>query len=536
MNESKAGRWLGGRGFYFFDTAAVLLLTTFMAAHSVPGPKLQLGPDTTVIEAPLRSDGTPDYVAALDAMMSEGVSDENNAAPLLLRVWGDNEDEQISNKLLQRLGMTREDLQSDARMVPWDQWLKDNVEPPKGFEGEAGSSYEMPGETISAADWYAMNLQIVQQVLLERGLVNPYLEGYVAAHGKSFELLEQASRRPRMYIPLMASFGDHQVLTAMLGSSNMGSTFDSANLLRGRALLGLSKSDTAAAWKDILIMLRLARHQSQSPSLIALLIAYANSGMGNQMGMDILARKQLPPRLGREVLKELQQLPPVGDLKQTLDKGERFFGLDAALGTYRGMSRIPPQYDINIILRNLNQSYDELVAIAGIDRVKEPAAYQSAVAQHEKRMLQSRARMPHVYGPVYAVGGVFGRKHASEAIGAIFSNLLIPAIYGTEESVNREQVTYKLMLTGLALSIYKAERGNYPESLDKLVPDLLSEVPVDDFSGKPLIYKLADDKTGYLLYSVGPNGQDDGGKRTFDTDEDDIVLQVPPPPPEDAAE
>ena len=46
-----------------------------------------------------------------------------------------------------------------------------------------------------------------------------------------------------------------------------------------------------------------------------------------------------------------------------------------------------------------------------------------------------------------------------------------------------------------------------PESLSELVPEFLSQVPKDDFDGKPFRY-LPDKK---LIYSVGPDLKDDGG-------------------------
>ena len=68
-----------------------------------------------------------------------------------------------------------------------------------------------------------------------------------------------------------------------------------------------------------------------------------------------------------------------------------------------------------------------------------------------------------------------------------------------------------LLVTTLALRSYHAEQGNYPETLAALVPATLSRVPEDPFAREGrLRYRRTDD--GYLLYSVGPDGKDDGGK------------------------
>jgi hypothetical protein len=83
-----------------------------------------------------------------------------------------------------------------------------------------------------------------------------------------------------------------------------------------------------------------------------------------------------------------------------------------------------------------------------------------------------------------------------------------------------------LVQLGLALTAYHADIGSYPATLDALVPKYCSEVPLDRFTAKPLRYLPRAD--GYLLYSVGDNATDDGG-RTSDAQPrgDDIVLEIP---------
>jgi len=59
-----------------------------------------------------------------------------------------------------------------------------------------------------------------------------------------------------------------------------------------------------------------------------------------------------------------------------------------------------------------------------------------------------------------------------------------------------------------ALKLYKLRHGSYPETLDKLAPEIIPAVPLNPFSDKPFIYRV--DKDGELfLYSVGVDLQDD---------------------------
>jgi hypothetical protein len=61
-----------------------------------------------------------------------------------------------------------------------------------------------------------------------------------------------------------------------------------------------------------------------------------------------------------------------------------------------------------------------------------------------------------------------------------------------------------------ALGEYHRRNGQYPERLDQLVPDFLPRLPIDYADRKTLRYRRTGDT--YILYSVGVNGVDDGGK------------------------
>ena len=68
----------------------------------------------------------------------------------------------------------------------------------------------------------------------------------------------------------------------------------------------------------------------------------------------------------------------------------------------------------------------------------------------------------------------------------------------------------RALLTALALQAFVKDNAHYPEKLDELRGKYLQEVPSDPFGADtPLIYRRKGES--YLLYSVGPNGVDDGG-------------------------
>jgi hypothetical protein len=67
-----------------------------------------------------------------------------------------------------------------------------------------------------------------------------------------------------------------------------------------------------------------------------------------------------------------------------------------------------------------------------------------------------------------------------------------------------------LTVTAIALERFHLNHGEYPQNLSALVPEFLTSVPRDPVDGQPLRYRR-DDDGGFLLYSIGEDGLDNGG-------------------------
>ena len=74
----------------------------------------------------------------------------------------------------------------------------------------------------------------------------------------------------------------------------------------------------------------------------------------------------------------------------------------------------------------------------------------------------------------------------------------------------RDLVGDQMLMMRLALHAYQLENGAYPPKLNVLVPNYVNAIPADPFGGgEALRYKISG-KT-YVLWSIGPDGKDDGG-------------------------
>ena len=92
----------------------------------------------------------------------------------------------------------------------------------------------------------------------------------------------------------------------------------------------------------------------------------------------------------------------------------------------------------------------------------------------------------------------------------------------------------RLRLTKLAFALveYRADHGRYPAKLADLVPKYVKRVPKDIFNNDGDLHYSRKDG-GCLLYSVGSNGKDDGGKsyddRKNNEDWDDLTVRMSAP-------
>jgi len=120
------------------------------------------------------------------------------------------------------------------------------------------------------------------------------------------------------------------------------------------------------------------------------------------------------------------------------------------------------------------------------------------------------------------------RQAVSQRLGHAFVALLLPAISSVASLEDRGQMQFQLVGIGFALAAYRADHNSYPAKLAEMVPKYLATVPPDIFAAAGLHYTQQGE--GYLLYSVGPNGKDDGGKGYEDfkagEDWDDLAIRV----------
>jgi hypothetical protein len=92
----------------------------------------------------------------------------------------------------------------------------------------------------------------------------------------------------------------------------------------------------------------------------------------------------------------------------------------------------------------------------------------------------------------------------------VFSRMLLPGLGSFHIRVADQTALARVAATSLAIERFRLAHTNaLPQSLEQLVPTCCKAVPADPYDGQPLRYKMHG--ASYVVYSVGSDGQDDGG-------------------------
>jgi hypothetical protein len=495
-----------------------------------PGLNVTISKETTFITEPLREDGYPDYVRYIEERLRKGATSENNATVLLLRVFGPREiSEQHRSEFFKRLGIEPLPAEGDY-LVDWATYSqrfssKDWLPVPAGLQQTGREYFESLDIVAGERPWTAKDF--------------PALADWLRAHDKHIDQLVAASKRPRMYSPLITS-DEAQTLVAMLLPVAQNNR-QAARALVTRAMYRAGNGDFEAAVEDLVACQRLARLSAQGFSLIESLIGLAMNQMALHAEATLVAEDKWTASQRAMLRKQLEQLPPMRSMADAIDQGERLVYVDIVSRMARGLTRaieelgqgkfsaiehamsdatVGRAMDWDIVLKTGNEWYDRVVAIAGIADRKEQLKRFRKFDQDLKALAQAPSSPKLVFGAILAPRATVSQQFANRLL-----LVLLPAMGAAIDAERRNETIQGLVTLGLALADYRDEHKRFPDTLDQLAPKYLDKVPLDSMWGEPFVYKKVDE--GYVLYGRGRNGQDDGGSISDSGDgPEDLVIAV----------
>jgi hypothetical protein len=168
-------------------------------------------------------------------------------------------------------------------------------------------------------------------------------------------------------------------------------------------------------------------------------------------------------------------------------------------------------------MRMGNERHDRLVAAMSKPTRKERDAAIADFDNDVRKVATDVKDLRVLWHNIAAAGSL--RGGLGRQMGYVFITEFMPGLGASANAEDRFAATQSLVPVAFALAAYRADRGEYPADLAALVPKYVPAVSEDIFSGKPLHYKR--EGPGYVLYSVGQNGIDDGGRAAWDHQDDD---------------
>lgn len=498
--------------------AVAALIGLFLYQLLGPSGAIVVSPQTTVITAPLADDGLPDYAAYLLDQMGRGVPPESNGAiPYLQAMWPAEIAPADQPVICKELGMAlpaaegmSEPYSDEALVDELVQWQLAQL------KADGTIQDDEPFDDERLRSW-------VREEVIERCKETPWtadqappLADWVGAHESHYALLHEAASREHYYLPPVTLLTDPDAPLYYVLLPHVQNLRSGVRCLRLRVSYYLGTGDLDAAWQDILVMYRLSE-TCRGQALVGDLVSIACAGIANDSTKRLLNSDDLTPELAKQIHAWLQRRAPRSDMANTMDQFERLGFVTAVLEMAGARMATESDYSVtddmgplaqfsrlalnwNLMLEIGNEWYDRLV-----EAMSQPTYHQrhAALAAIDSDLDQLNNVTVGKMG-----SALVSRDSRTRSVSDVMLSLFLPATTAAIAAEERDNTYLLLHQVAAALAVYRVEQGDYPDDLTALTPNLLKQSLVDLY-GNALAYRKTEG--GYLLYSLGPNGVDEGG-------------------------
>ena len=513
----------------------LLALVAGSSAIAKP-PKIIVSKETTYLTEPLDEQGQVDYRRAmLERMRKKKVPSEENGAVLFWETVGlDSIEKEHREAFCQELGI---ELSNPSEMLQM-------VDSPEVIQSLTAWVLEQQGHEASEAARRALDPEIKAAYLAQDLIARwdatitwameppaPLLE-WDQRNSKQLDRIVEATLRPTWY-ELPPGFCSAPTGKVDEWLRPLGPYRSAAVSLAVRARIRIEQGDYAAAQADIVAIHRLTRLYP-SDLLIDRLIAMVLRRAAIKVELAFFERTEVPIPALRNSLREfvLNYLPESKSREERMLWGERLFNLhylqllansnNESVSMFTLLMDAPAKerfqrllqddgepLDWNLLLRLSNDAYDFAEKSAKELDLQE---FDKAMDNYQNRFVKT---LPH---PLGKTAKLSPQQRARLLYYELYKQSGNP-VSAYVQMKTRQETLDRLQIVAMALAIQRNEEGEYPDSLDDLPfnrialkSEKLQRALRDTFTDSPLAYRKT--KEGYLLYSFGPNGKDDGGSHS----------------------
>ena len=322
---------------------------------------------------------------------------------------------------------------------------------------------------------------------------------------QALSVVEEGTRRPACRFDYDYKAGFSMLLPHLSGWRSL------ARILGARAVLEAQAGRSQAAWDLAVTQLKSADAMRKDPILISQLVRFASIRTSCKAIQKI--SETAPPdneqyRVIDQLLQDYEDNTP---LVLAFD-GERLLGGEWAFNLLaRESGRVlaltggdTQESELGAMIMGLYSAFKPL-------SLADHAAYLRILDEYTRS-----AREPYLRGEQGALDKQMSRLH-------LVTSMIVPALGRVKEVYWEMVAEMRVTRTGVALLKDKKADGSFPNTLQE--PAL--KQTDDPFSKERLVYRSGPD--GFVLYSVGPDGKDNGGapKQKNQKTDWDIVWKFP---------
>jgi hypothetical protein len=287
-----------------------------------------------------------------------------------------------------------------------------------------------------------------------------------------------------------------------------------ARLFALRAILESDAGQPEAALRSIAIGARIGRHMSEDPILIALLVRIAIQAIMDRAFQVVVLKYQDRPDILRLAAQTNRAFDPPPDVRHAF-RGEMVMCrvcVDMVRSTPSWISFLPLSARARAQSRQVRRDMCD--------------AWEARMLAYWRRVFAGlRAHPGDLIAQYRALKPLGDQEEANDGKPTYeLSAILMPVFSRVVLKVAACEAKRRLRKTILALIAYRQKTGQFPASLT----DLPAPLPPDIFTSRPLFYRRTGQ--GFILYSVGENFRDDGGKAKSEKKGEglpDIAIQYP---------
>ena len=356
----------------------------------------------------------------------------------------------------------------------WEDWQPPVVEMP---EPNAYDQYQIAFDMLEGFE------------APEQDATDEELRASIQGFEPAYQALQQAQEGECRFPPLMAPGQLFPELSGARNAARFMATLAQVNAVGGR---------TAQAALDCVACVRIGSAAASNGTLIGGLVAVACEGLGLRELAEIIPALQ--PAECQAVIEALQAAEAQRVALPVVLQGELVYGKMMMKGQFAGME-------------SPDHNQEQFMALTPEQREEALLQWQETLRQmglvtwdpdstwttHEEwfeGVIEETAK------PYWARADILPS-------GDPLVDALVPACDKTQVTFAIADAKLRLALCQLAVRSYMATEDGPPETLDALAPDYLPEVPNDPFRDATLSSATLDGE--FVIYSVGPDGEDSGG-------------------------